>query len=69
MQHGIWGEILGKTGQNGFFNKQALTMRPICSAPRANTLPEILAGVVPAALGDDAPLWGAIALAESLLAA
>ncbi len=37
-------------------------------AVRANTLPEISAEVVPAALGDDAPLWGAIALAESVLA-
>lgn len=33
----------------------------------ANTLPEISADIVPAALGDDAPLWGAAALAESLL--
>jgi glucokinase len=32
-------------------------------AARANTLPEISAEVVPAALGDDAPLWGAAALA------
>jgi glucokinase len=36
-------------------------------AARANTLPEISADIVPAALGDDAPLWGAVALAESLL--
>jgi len=36
-------------------------------AARANTLPEISADIVPAALGDDAPLWGALALAESLL--
>ncbi len=36
-------------------------------AARANTLPEIRAEIVPAALGDDAPLWGAVALAEPLL--
>lgn len=35
-------------------------------AARANTLPQIRADLVPAALGDDAPLWGALALAESL---
>ena len=33
-------------------------------AARANTLPEISVEIVPAALGDDAPLWGAVALAE-----
>ncbi|MBI5301078.1 MAG: ROK family protein [Chloroflexi bacterium] len=31
---------------------------------RKNTLPQIRTDIVPAALGDDAPLWGAIALAE-----
>lgn len=36
------------------------------AAARANTLPQIRADIVPAALGDDSPLWGAIALAESL---
>lgn len=34
-------------------------------AARANTLPEISVDIVPAALGDDAPLWGAVALAEA----
>lgn len=34
---------------------------------RANTLPEISADIVPAAFSDDAPLWGAVALAENLL--
>ncbi len=33
----------------------------------ANTLPEIKVDIVPATLGDDAPLWGAVALAEKLL--
>jgi glucokinase len=32
-------------------------------------LPEVHFQVVPAALGDEAPLWGAVALAEDLLAA
>ena len=34
---------------------------------RANTLPGIRVDIVPAALGDDAPLWGAVALAEEFL--
>ena len=34
------------------------------AAARANTLPQMRVAIVPAALGDDAPLWGAIALAE-----
>lgn len=35
----------------------------------ATALPEVRFDVVPAALGDDAPLWGALALAEESLAA
>lgn len=31
---------------------------------RANTLPQMRVEIVPAALSDDAPLWGAVALAE-----
>ncbi|MCI0477256.1 MAG: ROK family protein, partial [Anaerolineales bacterium] len=34
------------------------------AAARANTLPQMRVEIVPAALGDDAPLWGAVALAE-----
>lgn len=34
---------------------------------RANTLPEIRVDIVPAAFSDDAPLWGAVALAENVL--
>jgi glucokinase len=34
---------------------------------RHNTLPEIRVEIVPAAFSDDAPLWGAVALAESIL--
>ncbi|RME42967.1 MAG: ROK family protein [Caldilineae bacterium] len=34
---------------------------------RRHALPEISVDIVPAALGDDAPLWGAIALAQALL--
>ena len=33
---------------------------------RANTLPQIRTDIVPAAFSDDAPLWGAIALAETV---
>lgn len=36
-------------------------------AARAQALPLLSVDIVPAALGDDAPLWGAAALAESLL--
>ncbi|BAZ50883.1 ROK family protein [Nostoc sp. NIES-4103] len=34
---------------------------------RETALPEVTFEIVPAALGDEAPLWGAVALAESLL--
>lgn len=34
---------------------------------RETALPQVHFDVVPAALGDDAPLWGAIALAEDLI--
>jgi glucokinase len=33
---------------------------------RETALPEVEFEIVPAALGDDAPLWGAIAMAEAL---
>ncbi|MBD2306635.1 ROK family protein [Chroococcidiopsis sp. FACHB-1243] len=36
---------------------------------RATALPEVHFEIVPAALGDKAPLWGAVALAEDLLVA
>ncbi len=35
---------------------------------RETALPEVHFGIVPAALGDKAPLWGAVALAEGLIA-
>ncbi|MGE5262984.1 MAG: ROK family protein [Acidobacteriota bacterium] len=37
------------------------------AAARSNTLPQMRVDIVPAALGDDAPLWGAVALAEQLV--
>jgi glucokinase len=37
------------------------------AAARANTLPQMRIDIVPAALTDDAPLWGAVALAQDLL--
>ncbi len=37
------------------------------AAARAHALPQMRAEIVPAGLGDDAPLWGAAALAEGLL--
>ena len=36
-------------------------------AARQTALPEVRFEVIPAALGDDAPLWGAVALAEDCL--
>ena len=36
-------------------------------AARATALPEVNFEIVPAELGDDAPLWGAVALAENTL--
>ncbi len=33
------------------------------ASARANTLPQMRVEIIPAALGDDAPLWGAVALA------
>lgn len=36
-------------------------------AARAHALPQMRVEIMPAALGDDAPLWGAVALAENLL--
>ncbi len=40
--------------------------RSLRAAARANTLPQMRVDIVPAALGDDAPLWGAAALAEEV---
>ncbi len=36
------------------------------AAARANSLPQARIDIVEAALGDDAPLWGAVALAEKM---
>jgi len=41
--------------------------RIVRETARAHALPQMRADIVPAALGDDAPLWGAVALAETLL--
>ncbi len=37
------------------------------AAARENSLPQMRVDIMTAGLGDDAPLWGAVALAESLL--
>lgn len=39
----------------------------VAAAARANVLQGMRVDIVPAALGDDAPLWGAVALAERLV--
>jgi glucokinase len=41
--------------------------RIVRETARAHVLPETRVEIVPAALGDDAPLWGAAVLAESLI--
>lgn len=41
-------------------------MARVRAAARANSLPQARVDIVTAALGDDAPLWGAIALAERM---
>ncbi len=41
--------------------------RGVREAASANILPQAHAEIVPAGLGDDAPLWGAAALAQALL--
>ena len=58
-QRVVVGGGVGKSGDRYFEH--------VRRAARANTLPQMQVDVVPAALGDDAPLWGAIALAESAL--
>lgn len=39
----------------------------LCQAARQTAMPEVEFEIIPAALGDDAPLWGAVALAEDLI--
>lgn len=41
--------------------------RIVRETARAHALPQMRVDIVPAALGDDAPLWGAVALAETIL--
>ncbi|MEW5871422.1 MAG: ROK family protein [Chloroflexota bacterium] len=44
-----------------------LFWQSVRQAARQTALPEIEFEIIPAALGDDAPLWGAVALAQSCL--
>jgi glucokinase len=55
-QRVVVGGGVAKSGQRYFEAMRA--------AARVTTLPEMTVEIMPAALGDDAPLWGAIALAE-----
>jgi glucokinase len=41
--------------------------RVVRETARAQALPEIPVDIVLASLGDDAPLWGAVALAQRLI--
>jgi glucokinase len=41
--------------------------RAVRRGARATALPEVTFDIVPAVLGDDAPLWGAVALAQNAL--
>ncbi len=54
----IVGGGVSKSGEKYFTELRA--------AARTNTLPQMRVDSVPAALGDDAPLWGAMALAEMI---
>jgi glucokinase len=58
-QRVVVGGGLAKSGERYF--------EAVRAAARANVLQGMRVDIVPAALGDDAPLWGAIALAEGLL--
>ena len=40
--------------------------RTVRESARANTLPQMRVEIVPTTFGDDAPLWGAIALSEQI---
>jgi glucokinase len=42
-------------------------LEAVRAAARSNTLPQMQVDIVHAALGDDAPLWGAVALAERVI--
>ena len=44
-----------------------LWWQTVRQSSRATALPEVLFDIVPAGLGDDAPLWGAVALAKQAL--
>ena len=46
----------------------AVVHQVVREAARANTLPQMRVDIVPAKFSDDAPLWGAIALAEKMQA-
>jgi hypothetical protein len=52
----VVGGGVAKSGQRCF--------EAVRAAARATAPPEMTVEIVPAALGDDAPLWGAVALAE-----
>jgi glucokinase len=43
-----------------------LWWQAVRAAPHATALPEVKFEIVPAGLGDDAPLWGAVALTEGV---
>jgi glucokinase len=41
--------------------------RVVRETARAHALPQMRVDIVPSRLGDDAPLWGAVALGEAML--
>ncbi|MFQ5408510.1 MAG: ROK family protein [Anaerolineales bacterium] len=51
----------------GVSKSSALWWEAVRESARDTALPEVEFDIVPAALGDDAPLWGAAALAQDLL--
>jgi glucokinase len=51
----------------GVIKSGELWWQTVRDTTRAQTHPEVSVEIVPAALGDDAPLWGAAALAEDVI--
>lgn len=51
----------------GVIKSGELWWQTVRDTTRAQTHPEVSVEIVPAALGDDAPLWGAAALAEDVM--
>jgi glucokinase len=79
LQRGAWALGVGLGNAANLLNPQRFVLgggvtnsgdqwwTAVRGAARETALPQVHFEVVPAALGDDAPLWGAVALAEGCL--